>query len=137
MSEWVFDASVTLAWCFDDERTANSDALFDRLKSRIPAIVPQIWPMEVTNVLALAGRKGRITVAERRQFLSMLESASVTVDAPSMATIFNDVLAIAQSHRLTAYDASYLELAMRLGLPLATLDKDLHKAARAAGLRLL
>lgn len=135
--EWVFDTSVTMAWCFEDERTAETDALFDRLAMRSAAVVPHIWPLEVANVLAMARRKGRITEAKHRQFLSLLAGASIEVESRSMGEVFNDVLSLADKHRLSCYDASYLELAMRLGLPLATLDKDLRKAGAAAGLHLL
>ena len=68
--EWVFDASVTMAWCFDDERTADTDALLRRLATS-PAIVPQLWPLEVGNVLALAVRKARLTAAQRAQFIAL------------------------------------------------------------------
>ncbi len=135
--EWVFDASVTMAWCFDDEKTAETDALLDRIGAGSPAIVPQIWALEVANVLVQVGRKGRITPAKRRQFLAMLEGAAISIDVIPAKSVFNDVLQVAKEHRLTSYDASYLELSMRLGLPLATLDKALHKAARATGVSLL
>lgn len=135
--EWVFDASVTMAWCFDDERSPETDALFDRVAAGSPAVVPQIWPLEVANVLTLVVRKGRINQTQRRQFLAILESAAISIDVLPAKPIFSDVLQLAEKHRLTAYDASYLELAMRLGLPLATLDAALVKAARATGVRLL
>jgi predicted nucleic acid-binding protein len=135
--EWVFDTSVTMAWCFDDERTDETDALLDRLAAGKAATVPQIWPLEVANVLAQVARKGRISMAKRRQFLAMLESSAISVDVLSARSVFNDVLQLAEKHHLTSYDASYLELSMRTGLPLATLDKALRKAARDAGVSLL
>src|ERR1043165_7595414 len=135
--EWVFDASIVLAWCFDDERTPQSDALFDKLASKVPAVVPQIWPLEISNVLLLASRKRRISETECRQFLGILENAAISVDVLSIADIFSDVIHLADKHRLTCYDAAYLELCMRLSLPLATLDTDLRKAAASTGVRLL
>ncbi|HTW94284.1 MAG TPA: type II toxin-antitoxin system VapC family toxin [Tepidisphaeraceae bacterium] len=135
--EWVFDASVTMAWCFDDERTPETDAMLDRLLLPSPAVVAQIWPLEIVNVLVMAYRKGRITVARGQQFLATMQCAPVAVDRCPITTVFNEVMLLADKYHLTAYDASYLELAMRLGVPLATLDRDLRKAAVAAGIQLL
>jgi predicted nucleic acid-binding protein len=135
--EWVFDTSVTMAWCFDDERTPQTEAMLDRLVAGSPAVVATIWPLEVANVLSLAASKRRITQARRRQFLAMLESMPITVDAHSMKSVFADVLQVAEQFHLTAYDASYLELSMRLALPLATLDKPLRNAAARAGVVVL
>jgi len=101
------------------------------------AVVPSIWPLEIANVLAIAARKNRITTARRQQFLTLLQNAPITVDASSIKGVFGSITALADQHRLTLYDASYLELAMRRGLPLATLDGDMQKAAGAAGVRLL
>jgi predicted nucleic acid-binding protein len=137
MMEWVFDASVTIAWCFDDERSPETEELLDRLVARSPAVVPQIWPLEIANVTTLAMRRGRINAAKRLEFLSMLESATIAVDHSAMNWIFRDVIQLADKYKLTSYDASYLELAMRLGIPLATLDKDLLRASRDAGVKLL
>jgi predicted nucleic acid-binding protein len=134
--EWVFDASVTMAWCFDDERTDETDALFRRLATS-PAAVPQIWPLEVANVLALAARKGRLPLAKRAQFIAVLDGSPVHVDTATAKNAFDLILALADAHELTTYDAAYLELAMRLGVPLATLDQDLRRAAGAAGVPLL
>lgn len=137
MSQWVLDASVTVAWCFEDERTPHVEALLKRLFVS-PAIVPQLWPFEVANVLAMATRKGRVTQAERSRFLGMLITSPVTIDHSKSPLAFRDVLPLAETHRLTVYDAAYLELALRRGLPLATLDKALAAAAAsAAGVPLL
>jgi predicted nucleic acid-binding protein len=134
--QWVFDASVTMAWCFDDERTAATDALLMRLATT-PATVPQIWPLEVANVLALAVRKGRLTPAKRGQFIALLESAPVHVDAATAGAAFGATLALADAHALTVYDAADLELAKRFALPLATLDADLRTAASRETIALL
>jgi predicted nucleic acid-binding protein len=134
--EWVFDASVTMAWCFDNEHTAETDALLRRLVTS-PAIVPQLWPLEVANVLALAVRKGRLTPAQRAQFIALLEGSSVHIDADTAGRAFGPTLTLAEAHRLTVYDATYLELAARRRLPLATLDQDLRIAAAATGVALL
>jgi predicted nucleic acid-binding protein len=134
--EWVFDASVTMAWCFDDGRTNETDALFRRLATSA-AVVPQLWPLEVANVLALAVRKGRLTVAKRAQFIAVLDASPIHVDAETARNAFDRVLPLADAHQLTTYDATYLELAMRSGVPLATLDQQLRAAATAAGVPLL
>jgi predicted nucleic acid-binding protein len=134
--QWVFDASVAMAWCFEDEKTAATEALLDRLLVT-PAAVPQLWSYEVGNVLALATRRGRITTAARSQFVAMLNVLPIQFDSISSQQALNATLALADAHGLTVYDASYLELAMRLGVPLASLDGDLRAAASAAGVALL
>ena len=134
--EWVFDASVTMAWCLDDERTAATDALLRRLATS-PATVPQLWALEVANVLALATRKGRLTIAQRTQFIALLESSPIHVDATTAGRAFRRILDLADANGLTVYDAAYLALAMRLSVPLATLDQQLRNAATAAGVILL
>jgi predicted nucleic acid-binding protein len=135
--EWVFDASVTMAWCFDDERTPQTEALFDRLIQGSVAIVPQIWPLEILNVLLLAGRRGRITLDKRTEFLDLLATAPIQIDDDTARRASSDTLPLAEAHRLTTYDAAYLELALRHKLPLATLDKELRAAAIAANIVLL
>jgi predicted nucleic acid-binding protein len=134
--EWVFDASVTMAWCFEDERTAATDAMLHRLASS-PAIVPHLWPLEVANVLALAVRKGRLTPAQRTQFITLLQASAIHIDTETASRTFSSILSLADAHNLTTYDAAYLELAARRRLPLATLDHDLRAAAPAAGVILL
>jgi len=134
--EWVFDASVGMTWCFDDEGSGHTQDLFDRLKVS-PAVVPAVWLLEVANVLMLALRHGRITPAKRTQFLETIESLPIHVDVLDSPRAFGAVLPIAEAHKLTAYDAAYLEVAMRLGVPLATLDTDLRAAAKKAGVTLL
>src|SRR5579862_4958732 len=128
---WVFDASITMAWCFDDEKTAKTESLFDRLAAA-PATVPQIWPLEVGNVLVIAMRKSRISPAKRSQFIATLAALPIVVDPATFEFAMTSVLTLADQHQLTTYDAAYLELAMRHGIPLATLDSALHKAAEAA-----
>src|SRR6476659_5532934 len=105
--QWVFDASTTLAWCFADEKTPAADALLDRL-SVTPAAVPQVWPLEVANVLLIATRKGRISAADRSSFVSLLQSLPIHVDTVPAGQVFTTTLSLAESHQLTSYDASYL-----------------------------
>ena len=134
--EWVLDTSVTLTWCFEDERTDATEALLDRLATS-PAVVPQNWPLEVANILTLAVRRGRLSVARREEFIASLNGLPIHIDPSTGARAMNEVMSLADTHRLTAYDAAYLELVLRLGVPLATLDEDLRTAARAAGVQLL
>lgn len=134
--EWVLDASLTLAWCFEDQRTPHIDSLLDRLRVQ-PAIVPQIWSLEVANVLVLAVRRGKINPAQRAGFLEMLAAHSIQTDIHTSELAFGSILIVADQFGLTTYDASYLELAVRTGLPLATLDIQLRTAATKAGVPLL
>ena len=134
---WVFDASIAMAWCFEDEKTPQTETLPNRLLTKDSAIVPQIFPLEVGNVLTLALRKGRISSAERAEFLELLRAASIAIDPHTASRALTTILPLAETHQLTTYDASYLELAMRLGVPLATLDKNLRRAAEDAGAELL
>ena len=127
---WVLDCSVTMAWCFEDERTQATD---DLMGGAVPVLVPQIWPLEVGNVLMLAMRKGRITTSKQKQFLGLLKLLPITVDVFGLDETLRHVMTLAGEHHLTTYDASYLELAIRLGLPLASLDDKLKATAASAG----
>lgn len=131
---FVLDASVTMAWCFEDEATAATDAVLDRLAEE-PAVAPPLWQLEVTNVLLGAERRGRITEAQGARFLELLGRLPIRVDLGPVAPAA--VLAAGRRHGLTAYDASYLVLAEREALPLATVDAGLSAACRAAGVPLL
>ncbi|MEE6280593.1 type II toxin-antitoxin system VapC family toxin [Georgenia sunbinii] len=127
---FVVDTSVTMAWCFQDEATSSTEELLDRLREE-EAHVPELWRLEVTNVLLVAERRGRIREAQSRRFVDLLERLPIRV-APSAGSL-TEVLDLGRRHRLSAYDAAYLELAERLGTPLATLDGRLVDACRTAG----
>ena len=133
---FVVDCSMTMAWFFQDEATPETNAVLARLRQD-GATAPALWPLEVANVLAGGERRGRITQADTAGFLTLLRSLPITVDDETPRRAWNDILTLARAHRLTAYDAAYLELALRLGLPLATLDTDLRAAAAALGLTIL
>jgi predicted nucleic acid-binding protein len=124
------------AWCFEDERTAASEALLGRLPE-CELFVPALFLWELGNVLLIAERRGRITAADRSQFLALVAQLDLQIDPADPHVIWHDVLSLAAQHRLTSYDAAYLELAMREGLPLASRDNALIEAARACGLELL
>ncbi len=130
MIGFVLDASVAAAWCFDDESTPAAWRLLEGLLTA-PGHVPTLWALEIGNILLGAERRARITRARAVQFLGILDDLDIRVDADSPGRAFRDVLPLAREHRLTTYDATYLELAMRLGLPLATKDKALARAATA------
>ena len=136
MTDFVLDASVALAWCFEDENTPSARQILARLTAEA-ASVPATWPIEVANVLALAERRRRITPADSAEFIAKLEDVAILVDGETSSRAFGRVLDLARAERLTAYDAAYLELAMRLGVPLASKDADLCNAAQRLGVSVL
>jgi len=136
MTELVIDASVALAWCFGDERTEPTASLLERLQTDAAA-VPSLWHLEIANGLAQAERRGRITPAESAELIALLEIIEIVVDGETPARAFTRVLDLAREERLTAYDAAYLELAMRLGAPLASKDADLCDAAERLGVSII
>ena len=108
-----------------------TDALLDRLRTGDKALVPPLWVYEVTNTVLHLKQRNRITVEEMSRFLDDLRALPIEVDSEGMERVFDRVLMLADRHRLTVYDASYLELALRTGHPLATHDGDLNRAAQA------
>ena len=128
----VIDSSVALAWCFPDEQDTYSQAVLDVLASET-AIVPELWHLEVANTLVVGERRKRTTQANTVTWLGFLSSLPIEVEEETKAHAFGDTISLARDHGLSAYDAAYLELAMRRGLPLATLDDKLKAAAQAAG----
>lgn len=134
---FVPDASVTLPWCFEDERTLFTESLLNRIRAREEAIVPSHWPAEILNSLVQAKKRGRVPEENIQRFLRDLSSFHILVDNERSLTVWERVRSLAEAHRLTAYDAAYLELAQRTGVALATLDRDLQKAGRAENIPLL
>jgi|SRR5271165_2478093 len=133
----VIDASVTLAWFFPDEATSYTDSLLDLLASGSEAVVPAIWPFEVTNALLTAERRKRVTTAQLSGMLKRLTELPISVEPIIVNRAFEQILSLARAKLLTSYDAAYLELALRESLPLATLDEQLRKAARISGVSLM
>jgi predicted nucleic acid-binding protein len=134
---WVFDASIAMAWCFVDEKTPDTDKLLHRLNLD-PAIVPSLWHLEIANVLTQAMRtKKRLTHSERSEFLETMARAKIEVDTQTSLQAWTATLNIADQYVLSAYDAAYLELALRLGIELATLDQELRAAAKKAGVKVI
>lgn len=136
MTAFVIDCSVAVTWCFEDEATPESDALLDRLGEEVAA-APAIWPLELGNVLAMAERRGRITSAAIAEFLALVGDLTILIDEETPQRALREVLALARAEALTTYDAAYLELAMRLGVPLATKDSELRRVATKLGAELL
>lgn len=138
MSRFVLDASIALAWCFDDEATDQTDLLLARARDH-GAHVPSLWHLELTNVLLQAERRGRITAADIAVRLQLLAVLPIETDSETHRRAARETLALAlaRAERLTSYDAAYLELAMRRGLPLASRDADLLKAAKGQGVTIL
>ena len=137
MTGIVIDASVTLSWCFPDERTPMSMNVLDRLKAGERALVPAFWSLEVLNTLLVGERKGRITAEQTRAFFDTLRVLGPVLDYASLAQVAEPVQIICRDHGLTPYDAVYVELALRSGCPLATLDQQQRGAARALGVHCL
>ncbi len=129
---FVLDCSVTMAWIFPDEATEATNQLRDSLVER-RAFVPSLWPVEVGNVLLVATRRNRIRVDDCWEIRAGLEALPIEIDPVTTSRAWGASLELARTHQLSVYDAMYLELAMRLQLPLATLDRALHDAARTVG----
>ncbi len=133
MSGFVLDCSVGMAWCFEDEADRYADAVLDRLVEE-SALVPPLWPLEIANVLVVAERRRRLSKSDSARFLELVGALPIEVDTATPDPFH--LLAVAREHGLSAYDAAYLALAMREGIPLATRDRALGKAARRCGVPL-
>jgi predicted nucleic acid-binding protein len=131
----VVDASIALAWCFPDETSNYADGVLVSLEGKT-ILVPPIWGLEIANAVLVGERRKRLNQPEIRQFTALLESLSLVQDVQQVANYVNEVLPLARTHGLSAYDAAYLELAIRHGAPLATLDEKLQKAAKLTGIKL-
>ncbi len=133
---FALDASMTLSWAFEGESTPFTVAVLKSLET-VQAIAPALWAFEVANVLNTAERRGRMNAAAQAEFLERLRRSRIAIEQRPAAWLAQQILPLARTYRLSAYDAAYLELAIREGLPLATLDDDLRRAASAAGVKLV
>ncbi len=124
-----------MAWYFKDEMNDYADAVRDGM-DRSQAFVPSLWPLEVANTVVMGERRKRSTPAQAATWLGFLGVLPIVVDDETTARAWGDTLGLARAHNLSAYDAAYLELAMRRGLPIATLDDKLKAAAAAVGVSL-
>ena len=136
MSRFVLDCSVAMAWCFADETDAVADSVLDRL-SEDTALVPSVWPFEVANVLLVAEWRGRIKAADAARFLDLLSALPITIDETTRERAWGPIVSLGREHGLSSYNAAYLELAMREGVPLASRDATLCSAAEASGVPVL
>lgn len=132
----VLDSSITLAWVYSDETTAPVRQVFN-LVSQGGGWVPGLWRLEIANVLEMGVRRKRHDAAFRDATLADLAQLPIQVDGETDRQAWAATLRLAERHHLTLYDAAYLELALRRNLPLATLDEDLRRAARAEKVRVL
>ena len=132
MSALVIDSSAALSWCFEDEASPESDALFEQVRDQ-GAVVPGLWHLEVANVLLQAERRGRITSGDVAMRLGLIADLPITTDNETTARAWREILALARAEGLTTYDATYLELAIRRGFPLMTKDAALIAAAGRSG----
>ncbi len=128
-AQFVVDNSVVMSWCFEDEGNSYAEAVLESLETG-EAFVPAIWPLEMGNVLLVAERKKRLSEASVIRFLTLVNSLPITVEQETPERMLKEIISLAREHGLSTYDASYLDLAMRLGLPIATQDASLMKAAQ-------
>ena len=131
----MVDASVALAWCFPDEASAYADAVLVALEGRT-VIVPAVWALEITNAVLVAERRKRVKQAEVRRFVQLLGGLTIIEQSQRVADTVTNVLPLAREYDLSSYHAAYLDVAVRQGAPLATLDSTLEKAGRSAGIRI-
>jgi predicted nucleic acid-binding protein len=128
----VIDASIALTWCFEDEASPVTDALFERVRDD-GAIVPGLWRLELGNVLLAAERRGRIDTEDLAERLDLIAALPIDTDPETSSRAWRDTLTVARAEGLTTYDAAYLELAIRRRVPLLTKDRDLAAAAARRG----
>ena len=134
---FVLDASVAVAWCFEDETTKFTESVLSLLTDGAEALVPSIWPLEIANALLIAERRKRIVLARATALLQQIAGLPISVGTIDAKQAFEQILSVSRQQSLTEYDAAYLELAMRQGLPLATLDGELRRSAKATGVALV
>jgi predicted nucleic acid-binding protein len=138
MSGFVLDNSVAMRWLLESEKSSDQKYAESVLKSLLntDALVPNLWHLEATNVLLGAEKRSEVDAGEVEGFISQLENLPIHVDPLTAHQAFNRTMALSRIYKLTSYDAAYLEIAIREGLSIATLDKDLRKAAKKAGINL-
>jgi predicted nucleic acid-binding protein len=134
---FVLDNSVVMRWLLNDasrERLAYASKVLDLLTDESgAALVSGVWPLEVANVIVKAQARGLVTEARAAAFVGLLQDMNIAIDANPANRALGDTLQLARRYKLSSYDASYLELALREGLPLATLDDDLSSAMQQTG----
>jgi predicted nucleic acid-binding protein len=136
MPAFVLDSSVALAWVLPRQQTSRTAALLDQ-STEHGALTTGLWPIEVSNVLLVYERRGQMTAAERVNAVGLFAGLDVEFDDQTQERAWGSTYDLALANKLTVYDAGYLELALRAGLPLATLDRDLCRAATKLGVPVL
>ena len=136
MPAFVLDSSVALAWYLPRQQTPRTDALMHRMADE-GALATTLWPIEVANVLFIYERRGQLTTADRVSAIAFYNIAPIEIDDQTQTRAWATTYDLALAQKLTVYDAGYLELALRAGLPLATLDSDLCRAATKLGVPVL
>jgi predicted nucleic acid-binding protein len=137
MSRFVLEASNFMTWCFPDEESQKAHQAAERIAAGDRVIVPAFWRHEMLNALLVGEKRKRLTPELTQSFIGDLDRLPVDIDIPSSAVVFNTVQALCRKHGLTAYDAAYLEIAIRENNALATVDQDLRRASVAEGIELL
>jgi predicted nucleic acid-binding protein len=132
----VLDNSVSAAWCFSDESNSYTEGVFQSVEKDGSAVAPALWPIEVANALVVAERKKRITAAQREAFLKNLAGLDIEIEPMITHRVFAQGISLARTYRLSVYDATYLEIAIRQNLPIATQDEALIRAAKEVGVSL-
>ena len=133
---FVLDASIALSWCFEDEVSEYADAVLELLRDDI-AFGPSVWPLEIANGLLIGQRRGRLSIAEVARAFDLVLGLPLSLHDVPLELALGSVADLAATQRLSAYDAAYLDLAMRQGLPLATQDGDLRAAAGRLGVHVM
>ncbi len=133
---FVLDNSVALAWCFEDEQSPAVMALLDRV-TETGAVAPLLWPLEALNGLLVAERRRRLNAATRAALTAFLRELPIMLELDTAERAWGEAAQLAERFRLSVYDATYLELALRRRLPLASLDQGLGEAAGAMGVDVL
>jgi len=134
MKRFVLDCSVAAAWCFSDQKNDYVDSVLECFPDGYEALVPSLWVLEVINVLSLAERRKRLLPAEAQHFFELYSSLPILIDPPpGPVGECRGLLSLCREQGLTAYDAAYLQTAIRNGIPLATQDEALRAACRRTG----
>ena len=132
----VLDASVTMAWCFEDETTPYTEAVLQRVRDE-SAVASTVWPLELVNVLLVGERNGRHSAEHSMAFMRLISELPISIESVELEKAFNPVAALGREHLLSSYDASYVWLAMKEGLSLATLDQRVRRACQRIGVSLV
>ena len=134
---FVVDASVGFAWVYPSQASAETDVLLEDVEAGATVVVPALWFLEIANGLLAAQRRKLLTGPERKSALEMLSALCVTIDEDSGHAAFHKTSTLAEKHGLSAYDAAYVEVALRRQLPLGSRDRALRNAAKRSGIKVL